>query len=112
MARKVIKKGEAPKVEVVVADIPAQEVGLTWKEREHPSGMREWTQKEATEDSRDLSIHWFNDVWGHTVTIERAMSTVSHFATSEQAMAFCVEIVRGRRTPKARKAAARRAASS
>jgi len=112
MAKKVVKKGEAPKVEVVVADIPAQEVKLTWKMREHPSGMREWTQPEATQDSRDLSIHWYNETWGHTVTIDRVMSTVSHFATTEEAMTFCEGIVRGRRTPKARKSAARQAASS
>jgi hypothetical protein len=90
MAKRVIKKGEAPKVKVVVANLPQEEVKLTWKMREHPSGMREWTQPEATQDSRDLSIHWFNEVWGHTVSIDRATSTVSHFATSEQAMALQV----------------------
>ena len=112
MAKRVIKKGEAPKVEVVVAAVEPQEVKLKWKMREHPSGMREWTQPEATEDSRDLSIHWFNEVWGHTVSIDSARSTVSHFATREQAMDFCAEIVRRRRTPKPRRSAARRAASS
>lgn len=112
MAKRVIKKGEAPKVEVVVADLPQEEVKLQWKMKEHPSGMREWTQPSATEDSRDLSIHWFNDVWGHTVSIDSARSTVSHFATREQAMDFCAEIVRRRRTPKPRRGAARRAASS
>lgn len=112
MVRKVVKKGEAPKVEVVVAEQQPQEVKLTWKMREHDSGMREWTQPRATEDSRDLSIHWYNETWGHTVTIDRVMSTVSHFATTEEAMTFCEGIVRGRRTPKARKSAARQAASS
>ena len=112
MARKVVKKGEAPKVEVVVANLPQEEVKLAWKLTEHPNGMREWTQPRATEDSRDLSIHWYNETWGHTVSIDRVMSTVSHFTTTEEAMAFCEGIVRGRRTPKARKAAARKAAAS
>ena len=112
MAKRVIKKGEAPKVEVVVAAVEPQEVKLKWKMREHPSGMREWTQPEATEDSRDLSIHWYNETWGHTVSIDRASSTVSHFTTPEEAMAFCEGIVRSRRTPKARKTAARQAASA
>jgi hypothetical protein len=112
MAKKVVKKGEAPKVEVKVTNLPQEEVKLTWKMTEHSNGMREWTQPRATEDSRDLSIHWYNETWGHTVTIDRVMSTVSHFATTEEAMTFCEGIVRGRRTPKARKSAARQAASS
>ena len=111
MARKVVKRGDAPKVEVTVKAVEPQEVNLKWKIKEHPNGMREWTQPSATEDSRDLSIHWYNETWGHTVSIDRVNSTVSHFATTEEAMAFCEGIVRSRRTPKARKAAARRAAS-
>ena len=112
MAKKVVKKGEAPKVVVVVANLPQEEVKLEWRMKEHPSGMREWTQPRATEDSRDLSIHWYNETWGHTVSIDRVSSTVSHFTTSEEAMTFCTEIVRARRMPKARKADARRAAAS
>ena len=112
MAKKVVKKGEAPKVEVKVADLPQEEVKLTWKLTEHPNGMREWTQPRTTQDSRDLSIHWYNETWGHTVSIDRVSSTVSHFTTTEEAMTFCTEIVRARRMPKARKAAARRAAAS
>ena len=112
MAKKVVKKGEAPKVVVVVANLPQEEVKLVWRMKEHPSGMREWTQPKATEDSRDLGIHWYNETWGHTVSIDRVSSTVSHFTTPEEAMAFCTEIVRERRMPKARKAAARQAASA
>ena len=112
MAKKVVKKGKAPKVVVVVANLPQEEVKLEWRMKEHPSGMREWTQPRATEDSRDLSIHWYNETWGHTVSIDRVSSTVSHFTTPEEAMTFCAEIVKARRMPKARKAAARQAASA
>jgi hypothetical protein len=112
MAKKVIKKGEAPKVEVTVTDLPQEEVKLTWKMTEHPNGMREWTQPRATEDSRDLTIHWYNETTGHTVSIDSLSSTVSHFETPESAMDFCAGVVKYRRTPKVRKAAARRAAAT
>jgi len=112
MAKKVVKKGEAPKVEVKVANLPQEEVKLTWKLTEHSNGMREWTQPRATQDSKDLSIHWYNETTGHTVSIDSLNSTVSHFETPESAMDFCTGIVSYRRTPKARKSAARRAAAS
>lgn len=112
MAKRVVKKGEAPKVEVVVANLPMEEVKLEWRMTEHPNGMVEWTQPKATEDSRDLSIHWYNETTGWTATIEKLSSTVSHFRTADEAKEFCAGIVRHRRTPKARKAAARRAAAS
>lgn len=111
MKKRTIKKGEAPKVETVVAEAAVPKVKLEWKMKHHEaSGLTEWVQSKAVPESRDLSVHTFNAAHGWTLTIEKSMSAMSRFTSAEAAIAAAEEIVRYRLAPQ--KARSRRAAAT
>jgi len=100
MAAKRVKKGEAPKVETVVAKAAVPEVKLEWKMKHHEaSGLTEWVQTKAVPESRDLSVHTFNERFGWSLSIERSLSAMSGFRTAEEAISEAEAIVRHRRSP-------------
>ena len=99
MARKVTKKGEAPKVETIVAATQPQEVKLEWKMSKYDNGLVEWRQTKAVPESRDLSIHTFNERDGWCVTSEVSRSSMYGYKTPEDAMRECEAIVRHRLSP-------------
>lgn len=100
MAKKVSKKGEAPRVETITAAQPTREVKLEWKVTKYDNGLVEWRQTKAIPESRDLSIHTYNERDGWAVSCESSMSTSYGFKTPEAAMRECEEVVRFRLTPK------------
>lgn len=110
MKKRTIKKGEAPKVETVVAEAAVPKVKLEWKMRHHEaSGLTEWVQSKAVPESRDLSVHTFNAAHGWTLTIESSMAAMSRFRTAEAAIEEAEEIVRFRLRPRPRRSGQRTA---
>jgi hypothetical protein len=99
MAKKVTKTGEAPKVETIKAAKPLREVKLEWKMSTYDNGLVEWRQTKAVPESRDLSVHTFNERFGWTLSIERSLSAMSGFRTAEEAISEAEAIVRHRLSP-------------